>query len=420
MGSIVVSNLGKAYKQYRNRWSRLADWFSPFLIQTYDYNWILHDVSFEINPGESVGILGVNGAGKSTLLKLIAGTILPTVGHVKVNGRIAALLELGMGFHPDFTGRQNIYMAAQLQGLSLSEVDELLDEILSFSDIGSYIDQPIRIYSSGMQMRLAFAVATAKRPDILIVDEALSVGDAGFQRKCFSRIQSFLEAGTTLLFVSHSADTVNKICNKALLLDKGRLSLFGDAKSVTQTYEKILYGGSEEGAKLSSNVVSIFDAALASESVACEYGNNKAFIRNFRVLGENNAPANVLVASRPFAITYDVHFVEDVQDVHFGMMIKTVEDVCVFGVSTDSMLPKQDFKAGTAVTVRFELDNNLVQGTYYINCGCNSVIESERITLHRLVDVSIVKVNSASFSSAVGLANLNAQSTVFFLNDSDV
>ena len=181
MDSISVKNVGKAYKIYPNRFSRLYEWISPIKRARHNLKWILKDISFNVGKGETVGIIGVNGAGKSTLLKLITGTTQPTTGSIAINGRVSAMLELGMGFHPDFTGRQNVFMACQLQGLSIEQIHELMPEIEAFAEIGEAIDQPLRIYSSGMQVRLAFSVATAVRPDVLIVDEALSVGDMAFQ-----------------------------------------------------------------------------------------------------------------------------------------------------------------------------------------------------------------------------------------------
>src|SRR3990167_4186577 len=183
MGSIRVSQLCKAYKQYPTRWSRLAEWLIPFSAPRHQLTWVLQDVSFQVKPGEALGIIGVNGAGKSTLLKMITGTTQPNAGHIQIEGRVAALLELGMGFHPDFSGRQNVFMAGQMPGLRVGEKHALMPEIEAFAEIGEYIDHPVRTYSSGMQMRLAFSVATARRPDVLIVHEALSVGDAYFQHK---------------------------------------------------------------------------------------------------------------------------------------------------------------------------------------------------------------------------------------------
>ncbi|MEZ8177308.1 ABC transporter ATP-binding protein, partial [Vibrio sp. 1F292] len=244
MGKITVNNVGKAYKLYNSRFARFIEWISPFT--KHKLKWILSDINFSIEPGEAVGVVGINGAGKSTLLKMITGTTQPTDGDIMVEGRIAALLELGMGFHPDFSGRQNVYMAGQLQGLTSEEIDSCFSEIESFADIGDYIDQPVRVYSSGMQVRLAFAVATAIRPDILIVDEALSVGDASFQRKCFRRIEEFQDKGTTLLFVTHDIESMKRICDKGLLLNNGKLAAFGDAKSVADQYEKELFNSDNE------------------------------------------------------------------------------------------------------------------------------------------------------------------------------
>ena len=246
MSAINISGLGKAYRQYPNRWSRLVEWFSPVGKIRHKLKWIIRDVDFVVEPGEAVGIVGVNGAGKSTLLKIITGTIQPTVGSVSMNGRVAPLLELGIGFHPDFSGRQNVLMAGQLLGYSTKEIINLMSEIENFAEIDGYLDLPVRIYSSGMQVRLAFSLATAIRPDILIVDEALSVGDAYFQHKCFERIRKFLSEGTTLLFVSHDLAAVRSLCSKCLWLENGSGKFFGETKNVLDEYSKSIYGKNQK------------------------------------------------------------------------------------------------------------------------------------------------------------------------------
>ncbi|MBV8635779.1 MAG: ABC transporter ATP-binding protein, partial [Burkholderiaceae bacterium] len=256
MGSIRVSKLGKAYKRYPNQWARLAEWLSPFNRKHHDLKWVLQDVDITIKPGESVGLIGINGAGKSTLLKLITGTSQPTVGSVTAQGRIAALLELGMGFHPDFTGRQNVLMSGQLIGMTAAEITALMPEIEAFAEIGEYIDQPVRVYSSGMQVRLAFSVATAVRPDILIVDEALAVGDVFFQQKCYERIRGFCEAGTTLLFVSHAMGTVYSLCDRAILLSEGRVALDASPREVIDLYNAQLLQRQGKG----TAVVTVIDS----------------------------------------------------------------------------------------------------------------------------------------------------------------
>ena len=240
MGQITVRDLGKAYKKYPNRWSRLAEWVLPGNKQRSDLTWVLQNINFIVSPGEAVGIVGMNGAGKSTLLKLITGTAMPTTGYAEITGRVSALLELGMGFHPDFTGRQNVYMAGQLLGYTGENISQVMSEIEAFAEIGDYIDEPVRVYSSGMQMRLAFSVATAHRPDVLIVDEALSVGDAYFQHKSFDRIRKFREQGTTLLLVSHDKNAIQAICDRAILLSAGKLAMEGEPETVMDFYNAIL------------------------------------------------------------------------------------------------------------------------------------------------------------------------------------
>jgi lipopolysaccharide transport system ATP-binding protein len=238
MGLLRARNLGKAYKRYRHRSGRLAEWGGLGI--HHALAWVLRDVTFDIEPGEAVGIVGANGAGKSTLLKLLSRTVRPTAGTFETSGRVAALLELGIGFHPDFTGRQNCVMAAHIAGTPPERIPDLIDDVVAFAEIGDYFDQPVRTYSSGMQVRLAFSVVTAQRPDILIVDEALSVGDTYFQHKSFDRIRRFRDQGTTLLFVSHSAGTVKTLCSRAILLDHGCVLRDGPPEAVLDYYNAMI------------------------------------------------------------------------------------------------------------------------------------------------------------------------------------
>jgi len=239
-GSIKAVNIGKAYKKYSNRWSRLIEWVSPFYKKQHELTWILKEINFTISPGEAVGIIGINGAGKSTLLKLITGTAKPSTGSIFIDGQVSAMLELGMGFHPDFTGRANVIMAAQLMGYNDEEIEEVMPEVEAFAEIGNYIDQPVRVYSSGMQVRLAFSIATARRPDILIVDEALSVGDDYFQHKSFDRIRKFSKMGTTLLIVSHDKSAIQTLCDRAILLDKGCIAQEGKPEAIMNFYNAMI------------------------------------------------------------------------------------------------------------------------------------------------------------------------------------
>ena len=237
---IRVHALGKRYKRYPHRAARLGEWLSGGRWRPFSEHWVLRDVGFEVAPGEAVGIVGANGAGKSTLLKILAGTTQPTTGSATVDGSVAALLELGLGFHPDFSGRQNAEMGGQMLGLSRAEVAAALPAITDFAELADWMDRPLRSYSTGMQMRLAFSVATARRPDVLIVDEALAVGDAYFQHKSMQRIRDYRAAGTTLLFVSHDPAAVKSLCDRALLLDGGRLLRSGTPDAVLDWYHALV------------------------------------------------------------------------------------------------------------------------------------------------------------------------------------
>lgn len=271
MTILRVENLGKAYRHYPSRVARLLEWMWPARPR-HQLHWMLRGLSFEVEAGASLGIIGRNGAGKSTLLKLITGTTQPTEGRVELNGRVAALLELGMGFHPEFSGRANVFMAGQLLGLSTEEITEALPDIERFAEIGRYLDEPVRTYSSGMQVRLAFAVATAVRPEVLIVDEALAVGDLYFQHKCYARIRAFREAGTTLLFVSHDAGAIRSLCERALLLEDGRLLTDGAPDRVLEAYNALVarqeadtHAEAAEGQRSGDKRAEILEATLLAD-----------------------------------------------------------------------------------------------------------------------------------------------------------
>lgn len=325
--SIVVSGLGKAYKQYATRWGRLAEWVFPNRPPRHRLKWVLHDISFTVGAGESVGIIGVNGAGKSTLLKLITGTVQPTTGQVAVDGRIAALLELGMGFHPDFSGRQNAIMAGQLLGHSSATMQALLPEIEAFAEIGDYINQPVRIYSSGMQVRLAFSVATAVRPDVLIVDEALSVGDAYFQHKCFERIRQFKADGTTLLFVSHDPGTIKSLCERAILLADGRIVRDGVPADVLDYYNALIVPEAAQRA---------LQSLPQGDAGGLRSGDGRLRIEHahWEVRG---APALALTAGAPVDLCLQVCAAQDVADFTIGLQVKDRLGNTIFGTNTFHM-----------------------------------------------------------------------------------
>lgn len=325
MGTITVTNLGKAYKQYPSRWSRLSEWMAPFQGLRHKLKWVLQDINFHIEPGEAVGIIGINGAGKSTLLKMITGTTQPTSGSVQMAGRVAALLELGMGFHPDFTGRQNAFMAAQLTGLSASEITSLMPQIEAFAEIGEYIDQPVRVYSSGMQVRLAFSVATAARPDILIVDEALSVGDAYFQHKSFARIRQFRDEGTTILFVSHSPGAVKTLCNRALLLNGGCVARDGKPDHVLDYYNAVI-------AKQAANY-SVQEVSQPGGGTMVRAGNRKAMVEKLELL-EKGRSVRAISSGSPATLRVGVVVNENIPELTIGFIIRDRLGNEVFGTNT--------------------------------------------------------------------------------------
>ncbi|MEK1839419.1 MAG: ABC transporter ATP-binding protein [Pseudomonas sp.] len=358
MGHIRVTGLGKAYKQYPTRWSRLAEWLIPFSPIRHRQHWVLQDVAFEIAPGEAVGIVGVNGAGKSTLLKMITGTTQPTCGQIQLEGRVAALLELGMGFHPDFTGRQNAVMAGQLLGMQVEEIEALMPQIEHFAEIGEAIDHPVRTYSSGMQMRLAFSVATARRPDILIVDEALSVGDAYFQHKSFERIRSFRRAGTTLLIVSHDRSAIQSICDSAILLENGRMAMHGKPEAVMDYYNALL--AEREGQTVRQEM-------LADGQVQTVSGTGEAGILSVRMLDEHEHAIDAAEVGQSVVLEVQVEVRQDIERLVLGFMIKDRLGQAMYGINTHRQdLALTDLQAGERLTYRFAFVMGLGKGNYSV------------------------------------------------------
>jgi lipopolysaccharide transport system ATP-binding protein len=364
MGTIRVHQLGKAYKQYGNRWGRLVEWLWPAGGVRHKLKWVLHDINFQLAPGEAVGIIGINGAGKSTLLKLITGTAQPTTGSVVIGGRVAALLELGMGFHPDFTGRQNAYMAGQLLGLTVPEISALMPEIEAFADIGDYIDQPVRVYSSGMQMRLAFSVATARRPDVLIVDEALSVGDAYFQHKSFERIRRFRQLGTTLLIVSHDRAAMQSICDRAILLDGGRLAQQGTPEQVMDYYNALI--AEREGSSLEQTVTE-------SGRIQTTSGSGEASVSAISLEDEHGVAMEVANVGVPVTLKVMVKVFRAVPRLVLGYMIKDRLGQQMYGTNTHHLeLPLTGLQPGEEIEYRFRFPLNLGPGSYSVTTALTS------------------------------------------------
>ena len=325
MGTIRVCGLSKAYRQYGSRWQRLAEWLLPFGSPRHALKWVLQDVSFSLNPGDAMGVIGINGAGKSTLLKLITGTTQPTQGSVSVEGRVAALLELGMGFHPDFTGRQNVFMAGQLIGLTAAEIHSLMPEIEAFAEIGDYLDMPVRVYSSGMQMRLAFSIATCKRPDVLIVDEALSVGDAYFQHKSFDRIRQFREQGSTLLIVSHDKAAIQSICDRAILLNGGRVALEGEPEAVMDYYNALI---------ADSENAHVTQMETADGRIQTVSGTGEAAVEEIGLFNMDGQPVEVVRVGEMLELRVRVVVQKPIESLVLGYGIKDRLGQVLYGTNT--------------------------------------------------------------------------------------
>lgn len=404
MSAIEISNLSKIYNLYNNPADRLKQFF--FSKNAYCQQYMaLHPINLVINKGEAVGIIGVNGSGKSTLLQLICGTLTPTSGDIKINGKISALLELGSGFNPEFTGKENIYLNAAILGMSKSQLDTKYESIAEFASIGEYINYPVKTYSSGMYIRLAFAVAVANDPDILIVDEALAVGDEIFQRKCFARIREIKEKGGTILFVSHSPSTIIEICDRAILLNKGELLFDGTPKKTIVCYHKLIYGSVEKNHPVFIQEQSeFFDPEFKSETVVI-YEPNGAVITNPRVISEDGTQVNILKSGKKYSYEYEVEMLEDAEDVRFGMLIKSKSGVELGGYSSAKPNHGKILKKGQKLSATFSFVANLGNGVFFLNAGCSGKVMGEDKFLHRILDAVPIRILVDMDNHATGMVD---------------
>ena len=423
--AIRVKNVGKCYEMYGKPSHRLWQTLSMGKKKFYKEFWALQNISFEVKRGECVGIIGRNGSGKSTLLQIITGTLNPTIGNVEVYGRVAALLELGSGFNPEFTGRENVYMNATILGLTKAEIDAKYDEIVAFADIGEFIDQPVKTYSSGMMVRLAFAVAINVDPQIMIVDEALSVGDERFQRKCFSRIEAIRKSGSTILFVSHSGSTIVDLCDHAILLDAGEKLAMGIPKQIVGRYQKLLYAPADKQPAIREQIrrmneqflvsgqspeVKLHNQADTSQSSRAqqeetfdpylkptstiEYETHGVKIETPMILTLEGVQVNNLVRGRTYCYSYKVHFEKSACNVLFSMLIKTITGVELGGCAS-ARLPQDSLpcvEAGAVYSVEFRFCCALNAGVYFLNAGVRGDINGAEGYLHRLVDIAMFRV----------------------------
>lgn len=443
--AIKVEGLSKCFQVYEKPSDRLRQMFSHGRKEYYREFWALKDISFTIGRGETVGIVGRNGSGKSTLLQIICGTLTPTAGRVETNGRVAALLELGSGFNPEFTGRENVFLNASVLGLSTEEIDTRLQDILDFADIGDFVDQPVKVYSSGMMMRLAFAVAINVDPQILIIDEALSVGDEFFQRKCFARIQKIKDKGATILFVSHSGATVVEMCDKAILLNSGEQLLTALPKEVVGKYQRLLHAPVDqqavvvekmkaatvasaeaqvpgvvigEAVNLGANVVApelsvvgdfdFFDPNLKSKSTL-SYPSQGALIEGPIIVDEDGKSLNVLKRGSEYVYKYTVRFEKSAIGVRAGAMLKTVSGLELGGLLSHAPgLGIEHVKEGAVLQFSFNFKCTLLAGTYFFNAG---VMESESggdEFMHRIVDALAFRVVNETGLCSVGIVDFSS------------
>ncbi|HGY2296635.1 TPA: ABC transporter ATP-binding protein [Pseudomonas putida] len=395
MTLLSVNNVGKAYRGYRSEWQRIARWFY-LPVKASSEHWVLKHISFNIEAGEAIGLVGQNGAGKSTLLKMITGTLQPTEGRVQVNGRIAAILELGMGFNAELTGRQNAYHAAGLMGFTTEQIDSVIADIEAFAEIGEYFDQAVRTYSSGMQMRVAFAVATAFRPEILIIDEALSVGDSYFQHKSFGRIRAFQEAGTTLLIVSHDRGAIQALCNRAILLDGGTVIKDGPPEEVMDYYNAII--AQKENATV--EVQTLQDGTVQTRS-----GSGKASIASVALYNAEGAPVEYIAVGEAVCLSIGVQVHAPLPELVVGYVIKDRLGQDVFGTNTHHLqCVRTDLAKDTALTYAFRFPASLGVGSYSVAVALHAT-DSHIAENYEWRDLALVfNVVNMSEPNFVGLA----------------
>lgn len=410
--AIKVENLSKIYKLYDKPIDRMKEALSLTKKKYSKEHYALNDISFEVKKGETVGIIGTNGSGKSTILKIITGVLSPTVGNVTVNGRISALLELGAGFNQEYTGIQNIYLNGTMMGFTKEEIDKKVEGIVEFADIGEFINQPVKTYSSGMFVRLAFAVAINIEPEILIVDEALSVGDVFFQAKCYKKFEDFKKEGKTILFVSHDLGSIGKYCDRVILLNKGQKLSEGEPKEVIDIYKKVLVnqlGNVEKYHPLNKCVEqhSIWKESLVTNPNKLEYGSKLAEIIDFCVLDSSGVITNNLDKGKVCTIKMKIYSNERIQDPIFAFTIKDLKGTEITG--TNTMLEEVNvstLEPGNVREVSFTQQIDLQGGEYLLSLGCTGHKDGEFTVYHRLYDVCNITV--ISDKNSVGYYDMNS------------
>jgi lipopolysaccharide transport system ATP-binding protein len=419
-GALRLTGVGKGYRLYPRQWGRAAEWLG--LGVHHHLHWVLKDIDLSLEPGEALGIVGENGAGKSTLLKLITGVSRPTAGSIQVGGKISALLELGIGFNAAFTGRQNAMHSLRLAGVLDSEIPLLLTDIEAFADLGDYFDYPVRTYSSGMQCRLGFATATAARPDVLIVDEALAVGDIFFQQRCYDRINAFRENGTTLLFVSHSAQAVFALCDRAVLLNEGLVAMDAAPRAVIDLYNaqvvakssglgvKVINSEAGSGQEHAPSDPGASDTALETTG---SYTAGAARLGSVTIL-QNDQPAATVLANIPVTVRVGLEFLEAVEDPHVGLQLRNARGEVLYRAHTHGLgLVLGDAVIGEALEVDFAFTAPLIPGDYTVTVGVGAggkpggAIERSLLRHQDIASFSLMRAAEDSYWD--GVVNLQPQ-----------
>ncbi|MCD8337921.1 MAG: ABC transporter ATP-binding protein [Lachnospiraceae bacterium] len=409
--AIRVDQVSKVYKLYNKPSDRLKEGLGLTRKKRYREHRALDQVSFTVREGETVGIIGVNGSGKSTILKIITGVLTPTDGTVTVNGRISALLELGAGFNMEYTGIENVYLNGSMLGFTDEEIRQRLPEILRFADIGDFVNQPVKTYSSGMFVRLAFAVAINIDPEILIVDEALSVGDVFFQAKCYHKFEEFKKQGKTILFVSHDLSSISKYCDRVIVLNQGAKLDEGRPKAMVDLYKRLLVhqeGEQPQGAAAKS--AGAWKQSIEVNPELLEYGEKQAEIIDFAVADNRGILTNTIEKGKLCTIKMRIRFHEDLQEPVAAFTIKDMKGTEITGTNTMYEKVALPAKAGSVAEVEFTQEMNLQGGSYLISFGCTGYMDGEFHVFHRLYDACNLTV--VSVKDTVGFYDMNSEVTV--------
>lgn len=415
--AIEVTDLVKIYKLYDKPSDRIKEAFGLGKQKKHKLHYALNGINLKIGRGETVGIIGTNGSGKSTILKIITGVLNPTSGNVKVNGRISALLELGAGFNMEYNGIENVYLNGTMMGFSEKEIEEKLPEILEFADIGDYVNQPCKTYSSGMFVRLAFAVAINIEPEILIVDEALSVGDVFFQAKCYHKFEEFKKMGKTIVFVSHDLSSISKYCDRVFLLNRGELLGEGSPKEMIDAYKRVLVGQYEADDKEQTELLDDPELNAAAGTAAgvnpnaLEYGDKKAQIEEFYITDDQGVRTTAIIKGSEFTVHMKVRFQEQIPAPIFAFSFKNPIGTEITG--TNTMFEKaflESVEPGQVKKVTFTQRMTLQGGEYLLSLGVTGYNKDTFEVYHRLYDA--LNLTVVSDKNTVGYYDMESRVTV--------